>query len=170
MFPRPDERQWEQKEDEIRWTIDGLLETVYQDDESLYKACGEDGSPLGLIGWTISPRASVKGVKGVKGVDCVYSGPVAKSRGRQGAKLKNRNSFSPASLDVTSWLGISKRLREERQRVLQSYQDIGICRKSSVNLGFFWPCSPVSIRNYFYGCGSKPSTSRCWVYAHEVFL
>lgn len=133
MFPRPEERQWEQREDEIRWTIDGLLETVHQEDETLYKACGEDGSPVGLIGWTTSPGASVNGVK--RG-DCINSGPAAKSRGREGAKLKNRNSFSPPSLDIASWLGISKRLREERQRALRSRQDNGICRKPSANLGF----------------------------------
>lgn len=57
MFPRSKE----QREDQIRWTIDGLLETVHQEDEALYKACGEDGSPVGLIGWTTSPGAFAKG-------------------------------------------------------------------------------------------------------------
>ncbi|KMP02466.1 hypothetical protein CIHG_06476 [Coccidioides immitis H538.4] len=125
MFPRSKEQQWEQREDKIRWTIDGLLETVHQGGEVLYKACGEDGSPVGLIGWTASPGAFAKGVKTS---DCIHSGPVVRPGGRQGAKLKNQNSFNPPSLDVTSWLGISKRLREERQRVLQGCQGNGICR------------------------------------------
>ncbi|KAK2811983.1 hypothetical protein FQN50_001690 [Emmonsiellopsis sp. PD_5] len=125
MFPYSKERQQEQREDEIRWTIDGLLETVHQGDEALYKACGEDGSPVGLIGWTTSPGTFAKGL-GVKSEDCIHSGrvPVGKSRGRQGA----RNSFTLPSLDVASWLGISKRLREERHRVLQACHGNGICR------------------------------------------
>lgn len=127
MFPRSKEQHWEEKEDEIKWTIDGLLETVHQEDEVLYKACGEDGLPVGLIGWTTSPGASATGV------DCTHSGPVVKSGARGVAKLKNRNSFNPPSLDVTSWLGISKRLREERQRVIRDCQGNGICRKPSVN-------------------------------------
>jgi hypothetical protein len=133
MFPRSTEQLWEQREDEIRWTIDGLLETVDQKDEALYKACGEDGSPVGLIGWTTS------------------SGGLAR---------KARNSFTPASLDVASWLGISKRLREERKRVIHGYTGNGICRKQSVNLNVLGPCSLAPLRNHFHGCGSKSSTSR----------
>ncbi|KAK2785275.1 hypothetical protein FQN53_007851, partial [Emmonsiellopsis sp. PD_33] len=47
MFPcSTNGRQREQREeDEIRWTIDRLLETVRRGDEALYKACGEDGLP-----------------------------------------------------------------------------------------------------------------------------
>ncbi|EGC44288.1 conserved hypothetical protein [Histoplasma capsulatum var. duboisii H88] len=108
MFPRSKE----QREDQIRWTIDGLPETVHQEDEALYKACGEDGSPVGLIGWTTSPGAFAKGMSGAK----------------QGPKPKKRNNFNPPSLDVTSWLVISKRLREERQRVLRGCQGNAICR------------------------------------------
>lgn len=107
MFPHSTEQLWEQREDEIRWTIDGLRETVDQKDEALYKACGEDGSPVGLIGWTTS------------------SGGLAR---------KARNSFTPASLDVASWLCVSRRLREERQRVIQGYAGHGICSNQSVNL------------------------------------
>ncbi|KAL2838691.1 hypothetical protein BJX68DRAFT_248704 [Aspergillus pseudodeflectus] len=125
MFPHSKEQHWEEKEDEIRWTIDGLLETVHQEDEALYKACGEDGSPVGLIGWTTSPGAFATGVKCR---DCPHAGPVVKSRARGVAKVKSRNSFDPPSLDVTSWLGISKRLREERQRVIRDCQGNGICR------------------------------------------
>lgn len=137
MFPRLKDRQWEQKEDEIRWTIDGLLETVYQGDEALYKVCGEDGSPVGLIGWTFSLEAFAKGEKRR---NCIRSGPVVRSRRREGGKLKPRSSFTPPSLDVASWLSISKRLREERQRVLRSYQGNRICRKLSLNLDFLRPC------------------------------
>lgn len=127
MFPRSKE----QREDQIRWTIDGLPETVHQEDEALYKACGEDGSPVGLIGWTTSPGAFAKGMKSRDHID---SGRVVRSGAKQGPKPKKRNSFNPPSLDVTSWLVISKRLREERQRVLRGCQGNAICRKLSVNL------------------------------------
>lgn len=119
MFPRSKERQWEQGEDEIRWTIDGLLETVHREDEVLYKACGEDGSPVRLIGWTTSPGTFAKRAK--RG-GFIHGGLIVEPGARQGAVLKTQNSFNPPSLDVTSWLSISKRLREERQRVLQSCQ------------------------------------------------
>ncbi|EEH09822.1 conserved hypothetical protein [Histoplasma capsulatum G186AR] len=121
MFPRSKE----QREDQIRWTIDGLPETVHQEDEALYKACGEDGSPVGLIGWTTSPGAFAKGMKSRDHID---SGRVVRSGAKQGPKPKKRNSFNPPSLDVTSWLVISKRLREERQRVLRGCQGNAICR------------------------------------------
>ncbi|KAG5300626.1 NAT_SF acetyltransferase domain-containing protein [Histoplasma ohiense] len=121
IFPRSKE----QREDQIRWTIDGLLETVHQEDEALYKACGEDGSPVGLIGWTTSPGAFAKGVKRRDHID---SGQVVRSGAKQGPKPKNRNSFNALSLDVTSWLVISKRLKEERQRVLRGRQGNAICR------------------------------------------
>ncbi|KAL2807738.1 hypothetical protein BJX63DRAFT_425153 [Aspergillus granulosus] len=112
MFPRSMEQRWEQREDEIRWTIDGLLETVHQEDETLYKACGEDGSPVGLIGWTTSPGAFAKGMSR----DCTHGGPVVKSGAREVAKLKIRNSFTPPSLDVTS------------QSVIRGCPGNGVCR------------------------------------------
>jgi hypothetical protein len=127
MFPHSGEQHLAQREDEIKWTIDGLLETIHQGVESLYKACGEDGSPVGLIGWTNDPGASVKGVE--KGNDAV-----PKSRGRQEV---NWTSFTPPSLDVTSWLDISRRLRQERQKVIRNNQKNGICRKPLFNFGVF---------------------------------
>lgn len=138
MFPYSNERQREKREDEIRWSIDGLLEAVYQGQEALYKACEEDGAPVGLIGWTSSPGTFAKGMG--KSEDCIDSGPVGKSSGRQGANLKAQNSFVPPSLDVTSWLDISRKLREERFRVIRACQGKGICRRPSVHLGFCGPC------------------------------
>lgn len=64
MFPRPKGQQWDQREDKIRWTVDGALETIHREDETLYKACGGDRLPVGLIGWTTSPGAFAKGMDG----------------------------------------------------------------------------------------------------------
>lgn len=99
MFPRSKERQWEQTKDEIRWTIDGLLETVHREDETLYKACDEDGLPVGLIGWTICPGACAANANGGS---CVQNGSTVKPGARQGSKVMNRSSCSPSSLDVKS--------------------------------------------------------------------
>lgn len=112
MFPQSEQDRGKHTEDEIRWTIDSLLEAVHQGHDALYKICGSDGSPVGLIGWTTSPGASVKGEAG------------------QSTRTKSKSSWTPPSLDVTSWLDISKRLRKERQRVLETYQGNGIYRKS----------------------------------------
>lgn len=131
MFPGSKERQWDQTEEEIRWTIDGLLETVYREDETLYKACGEDGLPVGLIGWTTSPGTCAASVNGGS---CDQNCSTVKPKARQGSKVMSRSGCSPPSLDVKSWLGISKTLREERQRVLRNCQGNGVCRKPAVNL------------------------------------
>ncbi|KAL2829865.1 hypothetical protein BJY01DRAFT_240556 [Aspergillus pseudoustus] len=104
MFPRSTEQQ---REDEIRWTIDGLLEAVHRGDEALYKACGEDGSPVGFIGWTTNPGASPKGMDSETSTNCVHDCPVVKSAERGGTKLKNWNRFTPPSLDVISQRVIS---------------------------------------------------------------
>ena len=49
MFPRPKEQELEkqrdQKEDEIKWMIDGILDAVCRED-ILYNACGGDGLPV----------------------------------------------------------------------------------------------------------------------------
>ncbi|KZF23744.1 hypothetical protein L228DRAFT_246589 [Xylona heveae TC161] len=137
MFPRSIEHQWEQREDEIRWMIDGLLEAVHQDDESLYKVCGVNGLPVGLIGWTTSPGAFAKGINGG---DCSQTNLTNKSASEQGTREQNQNSWVPPNLDVLSWLSISKKLREERQRVLRSCPSKGICRKSAANLNDLRPC------------------------------
>lgn len=97
------------REDEIRWAINGLLEAVHAGDEALYEICGLDGSPVGLIGWTTSLGASGAGQK---------------------TSTKSKSSWTPPSLDVASWLDISKRLREEKQSVFETYQGSGICRES----------------------------------------
>lgn len=122
MFPHSNHA----KENEILWTIDGLLETVHREDENMFKACGEDGLPVGLIGWTTSPGTFAEGINDRhQNSSTVKSGP---------GHLKNKNSLTPPSLDVISWRCISKRLREERQRVLRSCQNDGICRKPEFNL------------------------------------
>jgi hypothetical protein len=127
MFPCPGD----QKESEIRWMMDGLLETVYRENETLFKACGEEGLSVGLIGWALNSGALSERMNGG---NRIQNSPTWESKAKQGKQVKPRDSLIPPSLDVTSWLGISKRLREERQRVLQGPQENEICRKSAVSL------------------------------------
>lgn len=127
MFPRPRE-QMEQREGEIQWTIDGLLEAVYRGDETLYKACGVDGSPVGLIGWTTSVGVPSEEVNGV---DHGGNGPTGMSGVGHGMSVESRSSWCPSSLDVVSWLDVSRQPREERRRILRGCQGKGVCRRST---------------------------------------
>lgn len=134
MFPlsmkeHSKQREDEIIEDEIRWTTDGLLETIYQESEVLYKACGDDGSPVGLIGWTSSPEGHTKRLKSM---ECMHNGCSVKSGAKQDAKLQKKNTHITSSLDITSWLGISGWLRAERTRVLGCYQATEIYRTLSL--------------------------------------
>ncbi|KAL4892642.1 acyl-CoA N-acyltransferase [Aspergillus ambiguus] len=117
MFPHSrNEIRPEHREREIQWEIDGLLDTVHRGDEILYKACGIDGSPVGLIGWTHSPGTFSK----TTGKD---------TRSSHATSGGSRTVMDdPPTLDVTAWLQVSRKLRDERQRVLQGYQGKGICR------------------------------------------
>lgn len=121
----------DQKESEMRWMVDGLLEAVYRENETLFKACEEEGLPIGLIGWTLGSGALSERIDGG---NRIQNSPTSESKSEQGTQVEPRGSLTPPSLDVTSWLGISKRLREERQRVLQGLQENEICRKPAVNL------------------------------------
>ncbi|KAL4961400.1 GNAT family N-acetyltransferase [Aspergillus stella-maris] len=129
MFSRPKGQQWEQSEDEIKWTVDGIIETINRQDETLYKACGGDGLPVGLIGWTTSPGVFAKGMDGE---NCAKNVTINESEAGQGTKVRSGNRWCPPSLDVAAWLSVSKRLREERQRVLQKYQGYPVCRVTSL--------------------------------------
>ncbi|KAL4903777.1 hypothetical protein BDW74DRAFT_33957 [Aspergillus multicolor] len=149
MFPRSKskeqeashEQQREQtpREDEIKWMVDGTLETVCRGDETLYKACTGDGVPVGLIGWTTNPgRGASAGGKDMDGREGAENARDAASKSKtghgRGAKVKSevKDSWCPSSLDVAAWLGVSKRLRKERARVLQSYQSNPMCRITSL--------------------------------------
>lgn len=135
--------------------------------KTLYKACDEDGLPVGLIGWTICPGACAANVNGGS---CVQNGSTVKPGARQGSKVMKRSSCSPSSLDVKSWLGVSKTLREERQRVLRNCQGNGVCRKLADNPKYLISSLHTSLRDYFHGCGSKSSETRCRFYAHGDVL
>lgn len=97
----------------------------------LYKGYGADGLPIGLIGWTTSSGAFSKGI--MKRENCVQDDPKIKFEERQRRKMRQHDSWTPPSLDVPSWLGISKLLRAKRQRILQKCHGNGICSKPATH-------------------------------------
>lgn len=164
MFPLSTGQQLDEREAEIRWTADGLLQAVHQQDEILYKACGEDGLPVGFIGWTGSTGISTKTVDGSESIQDY-------ARGRLGDEVDMKKKVRiPPSLDVSSWRDISKRLREERQRVLEAYRGNRICRKSLLRRPEQHRAVLISARNHFHGCRSQPPTARCWVCSYGYVL
>lgn len=131
MFPLSTEQQWDCNEDEIKWAIDGIHEAICRENESLYKACGADGLPVGLIGWTTCSGVFSKGM--INGQNFIQDDSIINSEERQSRKMGHHDSWTPPSLDVPSWLGISKLLRAERQRVFQKWHDNEICSKLATN-------------------------------------
>ncbi|KAF7629573.1 hypothetical protein AFLA_013287 [Aspergillus flavus NRRL3357] len=126
MLAHSAEQQWKYREDEIRWVTEGIYQALDLQDEILYKACGADGQPVGIIGWTTSSHPFSKGMK--YGEQCIQEGPIIKCEERQGRRTRHHNSWTPPSLDVSSWRNVSKMLRKERQRVLQGWKGNGIYR------------------------------------------
>lgn len=69
-----------------------------------------------------------------------HNNQVWRRAGDKGGKRKHLVS-PPPSLDVTAWLNVSKLLREERHRVLQSYQSDSIYCMSTTNFDVkTWAC------------------------------
>lgn len=69
MFPYLIRQQWDYSEDEIRRAIDDMYEAIDRENDIIYEACGADGLPVGLIGWTTSslsfPNGMMNGEKSI---------------------------------------------------------------------------------------------------------
>jgi hypothetical protein len=102
MFPEAKLKFYNQEE-EIKWTIEGLEESL--ENKSCYIRKAIYGSNcVGYATWTLES-----------------SGRTSR---RKTTPAKQRESRIPKGLDVDAWHLISNRLREERQRVLQDKKDI----------------------------------------------
>lgn len=149
MFPGSN-KDSKENEEEIQWMIEGLLDTLRVNTENLLKACGLDGSLVGFIGWVYEKR-QIEGT-------CVKKKAPSERKG---------DHRVPNTLDVASWIHVSKRLREERQRVLQTCKGNKICRAYSVYMSYL----AYTLRRYnLDGSQSQLSTSVGGVYAPEVGL
>ncbi|KAL4935615.1 hypothetical protein BDV06DRAFT_228654 [Aspergillus oleicola] len=118
-----------EREEEILWHRDSLLMALQRGNEFLHKACTaveDHGENVAIIGWTLDPGVSNKMLE-------VRRSEIGFEAQCTGAEEKSKvESETPASLDVAVWLAASKRLREERERILGDYRrlhpDKGICR------------------------------------------
>ena len=105
MFPQANSELYtkEDKEEEIKWTIEGLEESLESPSCYLRKVTYGSES-AGYAIWTLESS----------------DGPTRQKE----RPAKQRESWNPKALDVEAWHHISDRLRDERQRVLQNRTDI----------------------------------------------
>ena len=103
MFPGADPNP-DEEEEEIRWEIEGLQRSLEKDSCYFRKVTDSSGCYAGFAIWTLDPSSTETGHK---------------TKSSQKLELWN-----PASLDVRAWIEISKRQRDERQRVLNGQQNI----------------------------------------------
>jgi len=105
MFPQANSELYteEDKEEEIKWTIEGLEESLENNSCYLYKVT-YGSEYVGYAIWT--SESSDRPTR------------------QKERPAKQRESWDPKALDVEAWHRISKHLRNERQRVLQNQTDI----------------------------------------------
>jgi hypothetical protein len=91
MFPNSDAKTYEEEEEAIRWTVEGLQESL--ENESCYfrKVIFGPGCNVGFAIWTLE-----SGNQGTKQTPTLN---------------KMRESWNPVSLDVRAWNQVSERLR-----------------------------------------------------------
>jgi hypothetical protein len=105
MFPQANSESYkeEDEEEEIKWTIQGLKQSL--ENKSCYiRKVTYDSKCVGYAIWTLEPNG--------------------KPARQKATTAKQHESWNPKGLGVNAWYLISKRLREERQRVLQDKKDI----------------------------------------------
>ncbi|KAJ9299330.1 hypothetical protein DTO271G3_2952 [Paecilomyces variotii] len=112
MFPQSSE---DTAEEEIRWTIEGLRETLQTRSAGFRKVCLADGTPVGFAGWSLEQTTGESSTSD--------SGDDLKER-KQRNNHPRPNYWHPSTLDVKSWVDVSKIFRKERERVLENYKDI----------------------------------------------
>lgn len=111
MFPQFNTVTEAQKEQITRWYIEMLKDAFQAREENFLKACSVNGTPVGFCGWTIIEQ----------NYDQQQAG---EPRKREKAR---KASWLPDTLDVDSWVALSKDLKAERYRVLKDLDSI--CRK-----------------------------------------
>lgn len=103
MFPNADPSP-EEEEEQIRWTIEGLEESLEKDSCYFRKVTDSSGCYAGFAVWTLDPSSA--------------------ETGHKTKQTQRREPWNPASLDVRAWIEVSKHLRDERQRVLNGQENI----------------------------------------------
>lgn len=102
MFPEANADSYEKKE-EIRRTVEGLKESL-ENKSCYFRKVTFGSSYVGFAIWTL--ESSGEGTR------------------QKATSDKRHKSWNPAALDVEAWNQVSRRLREERLRVLDGQQNI----------------------------------------------
>ena len=93
------------------------------------KVCNEDGEPVGFAGWTV-PRGTL--ASEMKSDD-------GGGKKCNGGKQQGHRNEPPQSLDIRTWVEVSKERMAERRRVLQGRENVwrkSPPQPSTVNSGF----------------------------------
>lgn len=117
MFPYSTQ---ETEEEEIQWTIEGLRETLQARSADFRKVCLEDGTTVGFAGWSLEQSINDKSMASEK---CTSE------------KRTQPKNWHPNTLDVKSWVDVSKMFRQEKRRVLANRKNIW--RKSTYSYSYF---------------------------------
>jgi ribosomal protein S18 acetylase RimI-like enzyme len=128
MFPRANEQQRARKTNETTGATDKILKTLDREDSVLYKICGMDGLPVGLIGWTRFSHGESSGGNGHR--YCLANKPGT----APGANVEGGNSLYSPSASLNAWPSISRRFDEESQKVFRDYQSRGVCRITTLSV------------------------------------
>jgi GNAT superfamily N-acetyltransferase len=136
MFPRPSAGFSEQQRDEIiRWHIQGIKEAILSGKTHLRKVCNADGIPVGLAGWVIE--------RDPKEQDTNVGKSAAAGMEERGHKQRIRH-WVPEALDMSAWSNVSADLKAERNRVMENLDNV--CRTSS------FPGNLLEVRIKLTGC------------------
>ncbi|KAE8549033.1 hypothetical protein EYB25_007548 [Talaromyces marneffei] len=121
MFPHSTP---ETEEKEIQWTVEGLRETLQTRSAGFRKVCLADGTPVGFAGWSLEQTIPEKSMAGVKCISEKRTQPI---------KCSEDGYWHPSTLDVKSWVEVSKMFRQEKRRVLANRKNIWRLTMISVN-------------------------------------
>lgn len=104
MFPLPATE--DQQNEIIQWYEGGLETALQSDTDTFLKICDENGVPIGFCGWIMEDRTRTN------------RGPA-----------RSPQISAPELLDVSAWMDISRKLRSERERVINDLNSHYICRE-----------------------------------------
>ncbi|KAL4920039.1 hypothetical protein BDW62DRAFT_199129 [Aspergillus aurantiobrunneus] len=143
IFPHADDSNEEHKDTEINWLIAGFRRTVETDEESYYKACAPDDTPVGMLGWKIIYTPALltmdgetllrahMGTNGVNGTNRVngangMNGLNGFNRANtdHNAELAHRRAMddtpTPEGMCWDGWRAIGRRVREDMARAFKA--------------------------------------------------
>ena len=107
MFPHSTD---ETEEVEIKWLIEGLRQTLKTKSAGFRKVCLQDGTPVGFAGWSLEQTTT-------SDEDKLMEEP-------KDTNQDQKYNWHPETLDVYTWIQVSKLLRAEKMRVFQDRKNI----------------------------------------------